>query len=219
MKIASLPLKSALTVLLALLEIVSSAPVYAADPVAITVRVEAKPDPVRAVGVVFSSSGSKEIAETKIKKIGDKLFEVEFLVDRSNLREDSVASAVAYDANGTASYANVTPALLSEARTLLASIPECPAEDISKIAQLTSPGTLQQLVDVRAERAELVRTRIARVLDAKFLAKLQKFEEVLGLSRPTELSAQLPAPELIDRLSRIDHAYKKYQSEKPKSPK
>jgi hypothetical protein len=219
MNIASLPLTYLLITFLALVGIVHSTPVYAADPVAITVRVEAKPEPVRAVGLIFSSSGSQEIADTKINKIGDKLFQIEFSVDRSILHQDSVASAIAYDANGTASYANVTPALLSEARTLLESIPDCPAEDISKIAQLTSPGTLQQLVDVRAERAELVRTRIARVLDPKFLAKLQKFEEVLGLSRPTELSPQLPAPELIDRLSRIDHAYKKYQSEKPKSLK
>jgi hypothetical protein len=216
MKIASLFLRA---LPIALITASYSTLSYAADPLAITVTVEAKPDPIRAVGLVFSSAGSKEIADTKITKIGDKLFQVEFSVDRASLREDSVASAVAYDASGTASYANVTPALLSETRAIIEAIPDCPAEDVSKIAQVTSPGTLQQLVDVRAERAELVRTRIARVLDPKFLAKLQKFEEVLGLSRPTELSAQLPAPELIDRLSRIDHAYKKYQSEKPKSTK
>jgi hypothetical protein len=194
-------------------------PAIAADTVNVTVRVEAKPDPVRAVGLVFSSTSSTEIADATITKIGDKLFEVRFAVDRASLRPDSVASAIAYDPAGTTFYANVTPALLSETRTLLESIPDCPAQDTTQIAQLTSPGTLQQLVDVRAERAELVRLRIARVMDAKFLAKLQKFEEVLGLSRATELSAQLPAPELIDRLSRIDHAFKKYQSQKPKSAK
>lgn len=218
MKSLSLNTRLLLTLLAEMLSVYCS-PAVAADTINVTVRVEAKPDPTRAVGLVFSSTNSTEIPDATITKIGDKLFEIQFAVDRASLRADSVASAIAYDPAGTAFYANVTPALLSETRTLLESIPDCPAQDTTQIAQLTSPGTLQQLVDVRAERAELVRLRIARVMDAKFLAKLQKFEEVLGLSRATELSAQLPAAELIDRLSRIDHAFKKYQSQKPKSSK
>jgi hypothetical protein len=212
-------LSRARTLAIATFLITCSTSAFAADPLKVTVRVEAKPEPVRAVGLVFSSAGSNEVPQTTIKKIGDKLFEIEFSIDRTSLREDSVASAIAYDASGTASYANVTPALLSETRAIIDSIPDCPAEDTTRIAQLTSPGTLQQLVDVRSERVELARMRISRVLDPKFLSKLQRFEEVLGLSRPTELSAQLPAAELIDRLSRIDLAFKKYQSEKPKTTK
>lgn len=184
------------------------------NAIPVSVWVEAKPEPVRAKGLVFSATASQEVADAAIKKIGDKLYEVSFSVRRASLQEDSVATAVVYDADGKASYANVTPALLSETRNILSAIKECPPEDTSSVALLSSPGTLQQLVDVRAERSQLVRLRIARVLDKNFLAKLKKFEQVLGLSRVDELSADLPAPELIDRLSRIDHAIKKFQSSK-----
>ncbi len=191
--------------------------VHAEDPLSVSVRVEAKPEPVRAVGLVFSSTSSHEISDTKITKIGDKLYDIDFTVPRNIVRQDSVASAVAYDESGQPTYSNVTPALLSQTRAILASIPECPAADTTKVALLNSPGSLQQLVDLRTERVAIARYRIAEALDSTFLAKLRRFEEVLGLSRPTELSAELPAQELIDRLSRIDLAFKRYQAEKGQS--
>ena len=184
------------------------------NSIPVTVWVEAKPEPVRAKGLVFSSTDSREVADATLKKIGDKLYEVSFSISRGALQEDSVATAVVYDADGKASYANVTPALLSETRSILGSIKECPPEDTASVALLNSPGTLQQLVDVRTERMQLIRLRISKLLDKNFLAKLKKFEQVLGLSRADELSANLPASELIDRLSRIDHAIKKFQNSK-----
>jgi hypothetical protein len=174
------------------------------NSIPVSVWVEAKPEPVRAKGLVFSSTDSREVADATVKKIGDKLYEVSFSISRGALQDDSVATAVVYDADGKASYANVTPALLSETRNILGSIKECPAEDTTSVALLNSPGTLQQLVDVRTERMQLIRLRISKLLDKNFLAKLKKFEQVLGL----------PASELIDRLSRIDHAIKKFQNSK-----
>ena len=208
-----------LGLLFTVLQWLSSAPTCHAldlpgNAIPISVWVEAKPEPVRAKGLIFSSTSSQEVADASVKKIGDKLYEVSFAVNRSSLQEDSVATAVVYDADGKASYANVTPALLSETRSILGSIKECPPEDTTSIALLNGPGTLQQLVDVRTERMQLIRLRIARVMDKNFLAKLKKFEQVLGLTRADELSADLSAPELIDRLSRIDHAVKKFQSSK-----
>jgi len=196
----------------------SISPAWAEDAISVSVRVEAKPEPVRAVGLVFSSTSSHEIPDAEIKKIGDKLYDIVFTAPRNIVRQDSVASAIAYDEAGQATYSNVTPALLSQTRAVLASIPDCPAADTTKIALLNSPGTLQQLVDLRTERVAIARYRIAEAFNATFLAKLRRFEEILGLSRPTELSAELPAQELIDRLSRIDLAFKKYQAEKGSSP-
>jgi hypothetical protein len=95
---------------------------------------------------------------------------------------------------------------------MIAAIPECPAEDPSRIAALNSPGILQQLVDVRNERMNIVRLKISRLMDQDFLAKLRKFEEAFGLERSSELSADLPPEELIDRLSRIQHAVRKYKT-------
>lgn len=179
--------------------------------VTIRVRVEAKPPPVRATGIVFSSSTSQEFPDTTITKIGDNLFEVGFSVPRLVLREDSVASAIALDETGQPSFANVTPALAAESRDLVTSIPECPGEDGARYAKVTTPGTIQQLVDVRTERMKIVRLKLARSMDETFLKKLQKFEEAFGLRHPTELSPDLPPQELLERLSRIDQATRKYK--------
>lgn len=183
----------------------------------VAVRVESKPPLVSATGIVFSSHSSFEVAETSITKIGDKLYEITFSVPRAKVQSDSVASAKAINEEGGLIFAGVTPAIMSEAKDLLASIPECPGEDLSRAAvTTTTPGTLKQLVDVRSERMEIVRLKIKRSMDGNILAKLTKFEEAFGLTRPQELSADLPPAELIDRLSRIQHALRKYQSYKPK---
>jgi hypothetical protein len=186
------------------------------DGVEIVVRLEAKPEPKKAIGIIFSSSSSRQIEETSITKVGDKLYEVSFVAPRAALQSDSVASAIAYDENGTVSFATVTPALAPETREILGSIPECPGEDGSRLTSIASPGTLQQLIDVRTERMNIVRLKISRIMDASFVAKLNKFEEAFGLSHPNALSADLPADELIERLSRVNQAVKKYQMYKQK---
>jgi hypothetical protein len=182
----------------------------------VAVRVESKPSLVNATGVVFSSRSSFEVTDTTITKIGDKLYEIAFSVPRSKILPDSVASAVGTNEDGARVFASVTPALMSEAKDLLASVPECPGEDSSRAVTTTTPGTLKQLVDVRAERMDIIRLKIKRSMDSTVLAKLTKFEEAFGLTRSSELSADLPPAELIDRLSRIQHALRKYQSYKPK---
>ena len=58
---------------------------------------------------------------------------------------------------------------------------------------------------------KIVRLKLARAMDEAFLRKLQKFEEAFGLRYPTELSSDLPPQELIERLSRIDQATRKYK--------
>jgi hypothetical protein len=208
-----------LGVLLAIMTLITSSAYGnegARGTVQIVVRLEAKPEPKKAVGLIFSASSSRQIEETSITKVGDKLYEISFVAPRTSLQSDSVASAIAYDETGTVSFANVTPALAPETREILASIPECPGEDGSRLTSVASPGTLQQLIDVRIERMNIVRLKISRIMDEAFVAKLQKFEEAFGLSHPSELSADLPADELIERLSRINHAVKKYQMYKQK---
>jgi hypothetical protein len=181
------------------------------DPLTVNVRVETKPEPKKAIGMVLSSGRTVEIPETTIKKVGEKLYLISFVVDRNIVRKDSVATAMAFDENGSVSFANVSPALLSDGKTLLSSIPECPSEDPSAIVKLDQQGPLQQLVDVRSERAELARLKISRMLDESFLAKLNRFEDAFGLDKSEELSASLPPEVLVDRLSRITHAMKKYR--------
>lgn len=181
------------------------------EPLTVNVRVEAKPEPKKAIGMVLSAGRTVEIPETTIKKVGEKLYLISFIVDRNIVRKDSVATAMAFDENGNVSFANVSPELLSDGKTLISRIPECPSEDPSAIVKLDQQGPLQQLVDVRNERAELARLKISRMLDESFLTKLHRFEDAFGLDQSEELSASLPPEVLVDRLSRITHAVKKYR--------
>jgi len=182
------------------------------QPLVVKVKVESKPDPTKAVGLIISASETIEITDTKIEKVGDKLFDISFSVDPAALRDDSVATAMAFNAAGEIVFANVTPALLSGGAAMLSSIPDCPPEDPSFAIQFNQFGPLQQLVDVRTERAELVRFKISRILTPEFSQRLTQLEGALGLSRPEPLSAALSAGELIDRVSRLDHALKKYKA-------
>jgi hypothetical protein len=177
----------------------------------VNVQVEAKPEPKKAIGVVLSAGRTIEIEDTTIKKIGEKLFLISFVVDRNIVRRDSVATAMAFDENGTVTFANVSPELLSDTKNLLQRIPECPPEDPSAIVKLDQRGPLQQLVDVRTERAEIARLKISKLLDEPFLEKLHRFEDAFGLDKSEEISASLPPEVLVDRLSRITHAVKKYR--------
>jgi hypothetical protein len=181
------------------------------EPITVNVQVEAKPEPKKAIGMVLSSGRTIEIQDTTIKKIGEKLFLISFVVDRNIVRRDSVATAMAFDENGNVSFANVSAELLSDNKNLLSRIPECPAEDPSAIVKLDQQGPLQKLVDVRTERAEIARLKISKMLDEEFLDKLHRFEDAFGLDKSEELSASLPPEVLVDRLSRITHAVKKYR--------
>jgi len=181
------------------------------EPLTVNVRVEAKPEPKKAIGMVLSAGRTVEIPDTTIKKIGEKLYLISFVVDRNIVRKDSVATAMAFDENGTATFANVSPELISEGKSLISHIPECPAEDPSAVVKLDQQGPLQQLVDVRSERAEIARLKISRMLDEQFLSKLQRFEDAFGLEKSEDLNANLPPDVLVDRLSRITHAVKKYR--------
>jgi hypothetical protein len=181
------------------------------EPLTVNVRVEAKPEPKKAIGIVLSAGRTVEIQDTTIKKIGEKLYLISFVVDRNIVRKDSVATAMAFDENGTVTFANVSPELLSESKTLISRIPECPAEDPSTVVKLDQQGPLQQLVDVRSERAEIARLKISRMLDEEFLSKLSRFEDAFGLDKTEEISANLPPEVLVDRLSRVTHAVKKYR--------
>jgi hypothetical protein len=184
-------------------------------PIQISVKVESKPNLVKAVGLIFSTKSSYEVKQTVIKKVGDKLYEISFDVPSSKVSPDSVASAIATDENGAEVFSNVTPAITSSAKDLIASIPECPGEDTSTAVTISTPGALRQLVDVRSERMDIVRQKLHRAMDNGIREKLNRLEAAFGMSRATELNADLAPPELIDRLMRLKYALTRYQSAKP----
>jgi hypothetical protein len=191
---------------------------YAADkedlsPIQVKVRVETKPEPTKAVGILLSTTGIREVNETSIEKVGEKLYDIAFSVERSSLSDDTVATAMTTSAEGQVAFANVTPALLSESHAITGSVPECPGDDPTSIAVLNQLGPLRQLVDVRTERSKFARERLRRSLDESLLSKLSKFEKHFGLDKSKDpLTVDLPAEELLDRLSRINFALVEFKA-------
>lgn len=183
------------------------------SPIQVKVRVETKPEPTKAVGILLSTTGIREVSETSIEKVGEKLYDIAFSVERSSLTDDTVATAMTTSAEGHVAFANVTPALLSENHAITGSVPECPGDDPTSIAVLNQLGPLRQLVDVRTERSKFAREKLRRALDDSLLAKLVKFEKHFGLDKSKEpLTADLSSEELLDRLSRINFALVEFKA-------
>ena len=181
-------------------------------------RVESKDEPQKAIGMVLSSTSSQQYPGATVSKVGEKLYDISFAVEKATLTADSVSTAIAFTEKGDIVFANVTPPLNDQNHALLASIPECPADDSTHVALLNQIGPLQQLVDVRAERVKFARLRLDRALTDDVRARLKKAEQVFGLSSSEELSSNLPALELVDRLSRISFALKNYRAFKKPTP-
>jgi hypothetical protein len=180
--------------------------------VAVRARVESKDEPKKAIGMVLSTKGSQQYPGATVSKVSDKLYDIAFTVDKSSLTEDSVATAIGFTEAGAIVFANVTPPVLADNQEALAGIPECSPEDTTTVAALNHIGPLQQLVDVRTERASFARMRLDRALTPEMKARLKKAEQVFGLTSPEEISSALPALELVDRLSRINFALKNYRA-------
>jgi hypothetical protein len=175
-------------------------------------RVESKDEPKKAIGMVLSANGSQQYPGATVSKASDKLYDIAFAVEKSALSEDSVATAIAFTEAGAIVFANVTPPVLAENQEALANIPECSPEDTTAVAALNQIGPLQQLVDVRTERVSFARMRLDKALTPDMKARLQKAEQVFGLTSTDELSSTVPAAELVDRLSRINFALKNYRA-------
>ncbi len=177
----------------------------------ITVQLEAKPKPVKATGILFSTTATSEHQNAEIQMIGDKLYSISFRVPKSAIRPDSLASAYGVDENGKVSYASVRPVQSAQAVLDIASIPRCKDANIDQIATITNVGTLRQLIDVRMQRIEIIRTKLKQALDGVRIEKMRKFEEAFGLPHNEPLSATLPPLELYERLSRIQASVEKYK--------
>lgn len=177
----------------------------------VTVQLAAKPKPIEATGMLFSTSSSAQFPKASIKMIGDKLYSISFSVPESAVGSDTLASAFAIDENGKTSFGSVIPVMTPTEGMRLGAIPSCKDENIDKVATITNLGTLRQLIDVRTQRMEIIRTKMRQSLDNVLLEKMRKYEEAFGLPHIEPLSVELPPMELFERLSRIKNAVDKYK--------
>lgn len=177
----------------------------------VIVQLAAKPKPIEATGIIFSTTNSAQYPDASIKMIGDKLYAISFKIPESAVGGNTLASAFATDENGKISFGSVIPVMTVREGMQLGSIPSCEDENIDKVATITNLGTLRQLIDVRTQRMEIIRTKMRQSLDKVLLEKMRKYEEAFGLPHTEPLSVELPPMELLERLSRIKNALEKYK--------
>jgi hypothetical protein len=160
---------------------------------------------------VLSKGTASQEKDTKVTKIGDYLYEVLFKVPSSTLDESSVGTALVITKDDQWIFGSITPALVSNPDGELLNVPECPPELVSDKIQQGHVAPFKSLVDIRSARADLAKMQIGRLLSDEFLVKLRKAEQLFGISRTTELSADLPAAELVDRLARLSDAIRDFK--------
>ena len=182
-----------------------------AREIEVTVQLSAKPKPIEATGMILSTSSSKQFPKARIEMIGDKLYAISFKIPENAVKSDTLASAYAIDENGKTSFSSVVPVMTAQEGLSLGNIPSCKDENIDKVATITNLGTLRQLIDVRNQRIEIIRTKMRQSLNNILLEKMRKYEEAFGLPHAEPLSVELPPMELFERLSRIQNAVAKYK--------
>lgn len=80
-------------------------------------------------------------------------------------------------------------------------LPLCKVQIDQKTASGSQTALLQSLIQIRAEKRDLLKKRVTEVLDPSLLEKLNRLEEAFGLSPDIPLSAKLDPYTLSERLS------------------
>jgi hypothetical protein len=179
--------------------------------IVVRVQVESKSPPSQVLGLVLSKGSANQEKDTKVTKIGDYLYEVLFKVPASTIDESSVATALVITKDDQWIFGSMTPTLVSNPDGELLNVPECAPETVSDKIQQGHVAPFKSLVDIRSARADLAKMQIGRLLSDEFIVKLRKAEQLFGVSRTTELSADLPPAELVDRLARLSDAIRDFK--------
>lgn len=185
---------------------------FAADSIrSLEVDVDSLVNPASAVGLVISSEGTIQRPSTKIEKTARDSIVVTFEIPQSQLRPDSVASALVVSEKGEVVFGNVKPILSPETDQALGNLPLCPGDSIPVASLAGQYSVLEKIYAIRMKRRDQARATIEKTLSEDLLVRLQKLERGFGLAREKELNPQLSALELVDRLSRLRDALRNWE--------
>lgn len=126
--------------------------------------------------------------EARIKSSPDGM---ELTFERKD--ENTLSAGVAF--SDTAQQAT---SLLASAKSELL---QCEENIDQKTISQTQPALIQALVQVRAEKRELLKQKVSELLQGEFLQKLQQLEAGFGLNVGAPLSSSLSPYELSERIS------------------
>ncbi len=196
----------------------AGAPRVFAETRSIEVDVQSMIQPSTAVGLLISADGTIERPSTKIEKKSADSIVVTFEVPASQVRPDSVASALVVSEKGEVVFGNVKPLLTADTDQALGSVPLCPGEQIAVASLVGQYSVLEKIYSIRVKRRDQARANLEQTLSGDLLARLQKLERGFGLAREKELAPTLSAQELIDRLSRLRDAIQNWKQRNEPTP-
>ncbi len=176
-------------------------------------------DPEKAVGILFSERGTVQQPVPKPKRI-DESFVVVRVPYKEDLPRDTMVTAVLYAADGRTAMGSVRPVFSPDSREAFLSIPDCAPESLPNAPLQTQLSMLESLVQLRSQRRGIAQVKVAQQMSDAVVSQLRKLERGFGLRYESELSADLPPIELIDRLNRILSAIRSVRGSdsRPKSP-
>lgn len=164
-------------------------------------------EPTSTIGLIITPGETFQITETKVRRLEEGKYDIEFAVPETNKGVDTLVSAILFSSDGTIAFAP-TKDLNSR---LPSELPTCTTEKLTIDADEGQIGLLQSLVALRTARRTNAQDRLNKALTGPFLEKLKKLERGFGITYPQPLSATRPPTELIDRLTRIVNAVKNFQ--------
>lgn len=171
----------------------------------VEVNIEANFEPSSIIGLLINSKQTLQKLKVDFRKV-DNYYVVSIPYQENEIDSETVASAVAFSVGGELAFANVKPVVFPTLRKSFLSLKPCApkaqtAAELSRIQ--ANRGVFESILEVRANRREVAKLQLANSMNADFLSKLQRLERGFGLERSTPLTSDLPALELVDRLSRL----------------
>lgn len=173
--------------------------------------------PTKATGIIFSSRGTTQRVPGTIKSDGE-IYLVSFEVSAEEKRAGLSATALLANDEGATAYGDVVQLSTTTPSRSYLTLRECnPLGDPAVTTQIANAdesdlGSLVAIRDFRIKKASNERALIRSAMTGTLAIKLAKLEKGLGLYIPGEedLSSELPAAELANRLSALNAALSSY---------
>jgi hypothetical protein len=173
-------------------------------------------EPASSIGFVISQRGTAQKLKTIVEPTGaEGLFQAAFPYTKDDYAGDAVSTALVINSDGSVAYGDMVSLREGAPGSVLLDIPACSDIDHARVNEIMSTGQhslIQSLVRIREERRELLKSQVASKLQGPFLIRLRKLEAGFGLNHNSSISPEMSAMELNDRLTRLIHAIKTYQT-------
>ncbi|MCB0309691.1 MAG: hypothetical protein KDD42_00565 [Bdellovibrionales bacterium] len=184
----------------------------------VEILVESTFEPHTAAGLLLSNAKSIQKPNPQVRKYDDSQYLVSFDYEPSELKGDTVATAMIVSSDGKVAFGDVTPILKAGFSPLVLNLPRCAHTETTKVTLQGQYALIESLVNIRSNRLKVLKQGIKKKMSGNLLTRLQNLERGFGLERIRPLSSELPVSELVDRLARLQVAIQNLQSHRPTTP-